>query len=390
MNILHVVPTYLPAVRYGGPIYAVHGLCRALAARGHRVQVYTTNVDGPGDSDVRLGAPVLIDGVAVNYFPSRYLRRLYFSAALGRALRTAMQRVDIVHLHSVFLWPTLAAARGAEAAQVPYVLSPRGMLVRELIRRRSPWVKQLWIRLVETRTVARAAAMHFTSSVEQREFEALGLPFRRALVLPNGHTPAVEPAQGLTPAMAGLAPADTVLFLSRMSWKKGADRLIRAARHVPQANFVFAGGDEEGLVPQLEALARTEGVAHRVRFIGAVYGDIKQQWYRQAALLVLPSLSENFGNVVLEALAEGCPAVLTPEVGLAQSADQAGCAAVTSGEPVPLAQAINALLGAPERRRQMSERGRLFVEREYSWAGVARQMETEYARLSEEAAARAP
>ena len=48
MRILHVVPSYLPAVRYGGPIFTVHGLCRALAARGHEVQVFTTNVDGPG------------------------------------------------------------------------------------------------------------------------------------------------------------------------------------------------------------------------------------------------------------------------------------------------------------------------------------------------------
>ena len=48
MRILHVAPTYLPAVRHGGPIFAVHGLCRALAAREHELQVFTTNRDGPG------------------------------------------------------------------------------------------------------------------------------------------------------------------------------------------------------------------------------------------------------------------------------------------------------------------------------------------------------
>ena len=46
MRILHVVPTYFPARRYGGPIVAVHGLCKELAARGHAVDVFTTNVDG--------------------------------------------------------------------------------------------------------------------------------------------------------------------------------------------------------------------------------------------------------------------------------------------------------------------------------------------------------
>ena len=69
LKLLHVVPTYLPATRYGGPIYSVHGLCKALAVRGHEVHVFTTNVDGPGDSAVPLGRPVDLDGVKVWYFP---------------------------------------------------------------------------------------------------------------------------------------------------------------------------------------------------------------------------------------------------------------------------------------------------------------------------------
>ncbi|MEA2695650.1 MAG: hypothetical protein QOJ16_5037, partial [Acidobacteriota bacterium] len=48
MRILHVVPTYLPAWRHGGPIYAVHGLAKALAARGHEITVFTTDVHGAG------------------------------------------------------------------------------------------------------------------------------------------------------------------------------------------------------------------------------------------------------------------------------------------------------------------------------------------------------
>src|SRR6516162_11089244 len=88
MRILHVVPSYLPAVRYGGPIFAVHGLCRALAARGHHVEVFTTNVDGPNNSAVPLGISVPLDGVHVRYFPSKKIRRLYWSPPLGRTLKS--------------------------------------------------------------------------------------------------------------------------------------------------------------------------------------------------------------------------------------------------------------------------------------------------------------
>src|ERR1700686_3650307 len=102
MRILHVVPSYLPATRYGGPIFAVHGLCRALAARGHQVEVFTTNVDGDGISDVPLGVPVERDGVSVHYFPST-LRRFYFSPAMRSALLRRIADFDLVHAHSVFL-----------------------------------------------------------------------------------------------------------------------------------------------------------------------------------------------------------------------------------------------------------------------------------------------
>ena|ERR1700730_15765097 len=103
MRILHVVPTYYPAVRYGGPIFAVHGLCRALAARGHELHVFTTNVDGPGTTATPVAKPVDLDGVQIRYFPCPLVRRLYWSPALGEALRHQIGNFDLVHLHSVFL-----------------------------------------------------------------------------------------------------------------------------------------------------------------------------------------------------------------------------------------------------------------------------------------------
>jgi glycosyltransferase involved in cell wall biosynthesis len=145
MRILHVVPSYLPAVRYGGPIFAVHGLCRALAARGHEVQVFTTNIDGPGISPTPIGTPVDLDGIQIRYFSCPLARRLYWAPALGRALHHAIGKLNVVHLHSVFLWPTWAAARTARNAGVPYVLSPRGMLVKDLIARLSRFAKSAWI-----------------------------------------------------------------------------------------------------------------------------------------------------------------------------------------------------------------------------------------------------
>ncbi len=75
--------------------------------------VFSTNVDGDNDSDVPLGQPVDIDGVKVWYFPSKRLRRIYWSPSMKKALEKQIPDFDILHLHSIFLWPTWAAARSA-------------------------------------------------------------------------------------------------------------------------------------------------------------------------------------------------------------------------------------------------------------------------------------
>ena len=89
MRLLHVVPTYAPAWKHGGPIRSVHGLCRALAQRGHQVVVFTTDIDTAGV--VPVATPVALDGVEVWYFPVRAPRRLYRSPAMGRALAERMR-----------------------------------------------------------------------------------------------------------------------------------------------------------------------------------------------------------------------------------------------------------------------------------------------------------
>ena len=139
-----------------------------------------------GDSAVPLGRPVDMDGVKVWYFPSRWLRRLYWSPPMARALKREVGGFELVHLHSVFLWPTWAAARAARRLGVPYVLSPRGMLVKDLVRRKSRWLKRAWIRLVERNNMAHAAAIHVTSETEATELSRFAFAMPRMITIPNG------------------------------------------------------------------------------------------------------------------------------------------------------------------------------------------------------------
>lgn len=360
MKILHVVPTYFPARRYGGPIVAVHGLCKALVARGHEVHVMTTNVDGDATLDVPIDHAVDLDGVQVRYFPSPF-PRLYWSPEMRRALR-AVPDYDVVHIHAVYLWPGVAAARAARSAGVPYVISPRGMLVPELIRQKSRLMKTLWLQLMERRGFTHASAIHCTSGLEWEDAKRVGIPLPAPFVVPNGveiHTrPNVKREDR------------TLLFLGRVNWKKGLERVISELPAL-NARLIVAGNDEENLTPRLRALAASLNAD--VEFPGPVYGAAKDVLLARATLFVLMSDSENFGNAVLEALAMETPAVLSNGVGLAEDVVNAG-AGVIGFDAVP------SLLDDAAARAEMGRRGRELVESRFAWPMVAKQMEEAYAR----------
>jgi glycosyltransferase involved in cell wall biosynthesis len=380
MRILHVVPSYLPAVRYGGPIFAVHGLCQALAARGHEVEVFTTNIDGPGHSPVPVGIPVNMDGIQVRYFSCPLARRLYWAPALGRALRREIRKFDAVHLHSVFLWPTWAAVRAANYAGVPYALSPRGMLIRGLIDRRSRLAKSAWIQLIERSNVERAASIHLTSKLELTELERFGWRLPRLDVIANGIDephPIVDNVAADIKEISAAQPL--VLSLGRLSWKKGLDRLLHAFSCTQVGRLAIVGTDDEGLAPRLTSIAASLGIADRVRILPrTVAGADKEHLFAAARLFVLSSYSENFGNTVLEAMRRGVPVVATPEVGAAEIVRESGAGIVVAGDVEPLGAAMRGLIADAALARSMGEAGRRHAAEHYTWARIAERMERLY------------
>ena len=370
----------MPAVRYGGPIYTVHSLCRALAERGHDVHVFTTNVDGPGVSDVPTDRAVDVDGVRVNYFPTRFGRRLYRSPAMGRALTANCASFDVIHLHSVFLWPTMAAGRIARQRQIPYIVTPRGMLVEDLIARKSRTVKRAWINVFERRNIEQAAAVHFTSQIEADAMRSMGLEARRSAIIPNGLDAADVPTTPSTDDLAWVQALRQpfVLYLGRINWKKGLDRLIAAMARIERIDLVVAGYDEDQYQETLLSLADRHRIAHRIQFIGPVTGTRKWALLRQARMLVLPSYSENFGMVVLEAMAVGCPVVVTSEVGLAPVVKASGAGLVVTGGPDDLAAAIASVDDDEDAWIKLGDAGRRAAMDQFSWAAVAAEMDTLY------------
>lgn len=381
MRLLHVSPTYHPALRYGGPIFSVHGLCKGLVAAGLEVHVFTTNVDGPYDSPVPLERPVDLDGVKVWYFPCHHLRRIYWSPSMKRALADRIRDYDLVHLHSVFLWPTWAAVRIARAAGIRYIISPRGMLAQSLIRRKSYWLKSAWISLIERRNLEAAAAIHATSDLEAKELAQFHFRLPNVFAVPNG----VDEPEPTRDAEIGadirtiVAKSPLILFLGRINWKKGLDQLISALSGVPAAHLAIVGNDEENYLPRLKAVVHELDLSQRVTILSRrVDGSEKEALFAAASVFVLPSLSENFGNVVLEAMVRGCPVIVSPNVGAAEIVQKAGAGLVFDGTNQDLTKALSILCENPALRQKMGTAGKREAQAHYLWPKIAGQMGSHY------------
>jgi len=109
------------------------------------------------------------------------------------------------------------------------VLSPRGMLVKDLIARRSRLAKSAWIHLIERSNVEQAAALHLTSELERTELECFGWQLPRLAVIPNAIDEPISANGNIASDVEAITSEQLlVLFLGRLSWKKGLDRLLQA------------------------------------------------------------------------------------------------------------------------------------------------------------------
>jgi glycosyltransferase involved in cell wall biosynthesis len=295
---------------------------------------------------------------------------------MQRALFGRVAEYDVVHVHAIYLWPTWTAARAARACGVPYVVSPRGMLVPELIRRKNPLIKQAWITLIERPNIERAAAVHTTSTVEAHHLQGFGWSLPRLAMIPHGvDDPPPWSGEAVSPDIqASLAGGPAILAFGRISWEKGLDRLISALPLVPGARLIIAGEDGGQAARLADETLRCK-VAARVTIIARhVEGADKEALFASAALFAMSSLSENFGLAAFEAMRRGVPVLATPDVGMSEIVREARAGVVVEPSPEGIASGLKALLADSAASREMGRRGRDVVVANYSWSSIAERM----------------
>ncbi len=378
MKILHISPSYLPARHYGGPVESVHAMNRALVRQGVEVVVYTTDADGPDRLSVPLGVPVALDGIKIFYFPGSFPRNWFYSGAMKRALRKNVKDFDLVHITSVWLAASALGAHYAKKFGKPYIISPRGSLMRDPMSRKS-LKKSVYMALIEKKNVMNAAAVHCTTEAEATDCRNK-FGGQRIVVIPNAvsDVPAAGPEETFREKYGIARSEKLALFVGRLHPIKGFDTLIPAmadiVKSLPAAKLAIVGGDEKGYKREIEKMIDNDRLANRVVFTGRLVGREKAAALAAADLFVLPSYSENFGMAAAEAMAAGLPVVLTDGVGIAPEVRRAGAGIIVEKKPDLLARAILDILTGRVDGRAMGERGKHLVTERFSLEAVGEAM----------------
>ena len=352
----------------GGMQNHTAALTRALDALGVAQDVVTTRPPGaPARHRVGERATVHRLGLAV---PA--MRQLYGVPA-GRLVDRLALGADLLHAHlgeDLAIVPIAMAV--ARRRRIPWVLTIHASLNHTVVAggARGALLRRLGGRLERLGTKDADAVIALTPRLA-RLLAADGVPAERIHVIPSGVE--LDRRNEAGPATTPPAPArrdgrPRVLFAGRLAEQKGVRYLVEAAARmqVPAEICLAGDGPERG---RLEDLVRRHRLEDRVSFLGFQPHDVIPALMASADLLVLPSVYEELGSVLVEGMHAGLPIVASATGGIADAVGDAAVL-VPPRDPQSLAAAIDALLGDPARRARLA----LVARRrsgDYHWDALA-------------------
>jgi len=383
MRIAFVIPYFYPALGYGGTPRLAYEMARVLAGHGHEITVFTTDSGGPS----RIPKETIqnieregLDGIRVHYYENlsntlAYRSRLFLPTAFFRNVRKLLVGNDVIHLHDLRSFLSVAARRAARSLRIPYVLSPHGGLPRLGKESAKIAFDALWGKAI----LRDAAALCAISPMEETDAKRLGIESQRIHPFPAAIN--VQDYRHLP--VRRRHDRRVALFLGRLHWVKGADVLIEALSRLPELTdlYVVLAGPDDGAAPQLRSLVRTKQLEDKVTFMGFLDDAQKVSAIVDSDVVVIPSRREGFPLALLEAFACEKPVVLTSACDLGSwMQEQPALISFTSEDENDLAQKLKTALCVPPKPEALRA-ARNFVFDRFSLDALAARAERLYQSL---------
>ena len=322
MRILSIFQTHAVFGR-GNMASEMRVMAQYLQDLGHEVDLLTANYDGVRSftepehqvNVIYLGTVFQAHHMTVN------------PGLVSFCLRN-LRNYDVVHIYGIYdlIGPTVAWF--CRRWKIPYVVEPIGMykpVVRTFL------AKRLYHWIFGGHLMKGAVRVVTTSEQERSEVLDGGISPDRIVIRKNGldmRQFEQLPPRGAFRTELGISEEESlILYVGRISSVKGLDLLVKAFSRLDlPSRLVLVGPDDgDGTVEEIEQLNFAMGLEDRVVLAGPRFGKDKLQALVDSDLFVLPSIHENFGNVVLEAAASGVPVIVSDQCGVASHIeDRAG------------------------------------------------------------------
>ena len=397
---LHASPVAaLGAGENGGMNVYVRAVCEELSRRGIATEVFTRRSSAGGPDRLRLAERSWVTRLAVG--PAHDIDKAHlfdllpdFSEAILREQRRRRAGFSLIHSH--YWLSGWVGSRLRDEWNLPWFHT-----FHTLARVKNEGAAEGAIvepehRIAVERAIVRNCDRLIASSVQEAEdlIRLYGASRNRLSVVAPGVDLELftqRPTAALRKRL-GLGDVPVVVFAGRLERLKGAETVIRAMAHLaaqpPSPVLLVIGADSHngasesrlsgGEQARLMALADSLGIAGQVRFLGSVDQPALAGFLSLASVCVVPSYSESFGLVALEAAACGTP-VVAARVGGLPTIVKDGLTGFTlvSHDPAQYAERIGRLLADEELRRCFSRRSRL-VATQFSWKDTVDRLVAEY------------
>lgn len=282
-------------------------MCESLAEAGHKVSVYTTTANGKIELDVISGKEYIVNGVQVYYFSRNTKGHSNLSIGLLKHFYATCKDFDIVHIQSWWNLVAMPIAFISLVRGIQPIISLRGTLTNYTFAHRRTLPKRIVHALIG-RKLLNNSAIHVTSQQEGNEVSNY-VKNRQVFVFPN-----LLELPLFNSNVYQEKPYLSVIFLGRIDPAKNLEMLFRVLKQqsaVPYKLVIAGDGPSE----YVKKLKMETNQTDEISWVGDIQGDEKFKLLAESDLLILPSHTENFGNVVIESLSQGTPVMISSNVG---------------------------------------------------------------------------
>ena len=316
---------------------------------------------------------VLIDLVRSQVSMGYYVLTISTLAELRNLILLKKNSKNIIHIHGLWSLLTHLSILLAKKNNIPIIIQPHGMLMPLALKHKS-LKKLIAMCLYQKSDINNANLLIATSSIEYESFRNLG--FKNPIaIIPNG----IEQINFNTSKKNKNSADKNFLFLSRIHPIKGLLNLIKAwsILNVDGWKLKIVGPNEDNYLDVIVNEISRCGVNQSVEIFPEVHGVEKEIFLRNADFFILPSISENFGIVILEALSYGIPVITTKGTPWSELESQ-GCGWWINIGIEPLVSAINEAISLPKYKLNLMKSNARNLAKKYLLENTVNQLAVSY------------